>query len=66
MNVLGGDVIFTRDPAFIKAILTSTEPQTHALVFEKGPWLDGVLGDLLGKGVFNSDGLQWKGERLAQ
>jgi len=50
LNVLGGQVIWTRDPAFIKAILTSTEPASHALVYEKGVWLHDVLGDFLGQG----------------
>lgn len=50
LNILGGQVIWTRDPAFIKAILTSTEPVSHSLVYEKGVWLHDVLGDFLGQG----------------
>ncbi|ORY73252.1 cytochrome P450 [Leucosporidium creatinivorum] len=63
MNVLGGNVVWTRDPAFIKAILTSTEPASHALVYEKGVWLHDVLEDFLGQGIFNSDGEMWKTHR---
>lgn len=65
MHVLGGDVLWSRDPAFIKAILTSTEPTSHALIYEKGPWLANVLGDFLGQGIFNSDGDVWKSEPSA-
>ncbi|KAK4053493.1 hypothetical protein OIV83_001660 [Microbotryomycetes sp. JL201] len=56
INVLGGDALFTQDPQVIKAILT--EPSFPKYI--KGPWLDGVLGDLLGTGIFNSDGARWK------
>ncbi|KAK4050918.1 Cytochrome P450 monooxygenase [Microbotryomycetes sp. JL221] len=67
INVLGGDALFTRDPNVIKAILTSTSPSTSTepspLKYVKGPWLDGVLGDLLGSGIFNADGKVWKEHR---
>ncbi|KAM0788535.1 hypothetical protein ACM66B_001663 [Microbotryomycetes sp. NB124-2] len=59
VNVLGGDALFTRDPLVIKAILT--EPSFPKYI--KGGWLDGVLGDLLGQGIFNSDGSRWKSHR---
>lgn len=37
---------------FAQAVLTETE--NGFLKFEKGPFLDGILGDLLGKGIFVS------------
>jgi hypothetical protein len=57
-GILGGDVIWTRDPAWIKAILTDPSFTNY----EKGEWLDGIIGDFLGRGIFNSDGDMWRGE----
>ncbi|KAI9324739.1 cytochrome P450 [Zopfochytrium polystomum] len=51
-------VIATIDPAVIEFVLKS-----EFASFEKGPFFRGNFHDLLGDGIFNTDGERWKAQR---
>lgn len=50
--------LLTRDPAMVEAVLS-----VHFDAFEKGPEFRTRFEPLLGHGIFNSDGDQWKFQR---
>ncbi|PKA66839.1 Cytochrome P450 94A1 [Apostasia shenzhenica] len=56
VHVLGSAV--TADPANVKHIL-----QARFDVYPKGAAFSAVLGDLLGRGIFNADGEDWRFQR---
>lgn len=53
-NILGTWYVSTADPENVKAILA-----TQFREFELGPMRASVLGPLLGRGIFTSDGEEW-------
>ncbi|XP_057517729.1 cytochrome P450 94A2-like [Amaranthus tricolor] len=55
---LGVKSILTADPIIVEHIL-----KTRFSIYQKGPFQKGVLRDLLGDGIFNSDGETWKVQR---
>ncbi|KAK4698894.1 hypothetical protein P7C70_g7375, partial [Phenoliferia sp. Uapishka_3] len=56
MRIFGLPSIFTKDPNFVKHMLTG-DSFTN---FEKGEWFNGMFADFLGNGIFNSDREMWK------
>uniref|UniRef100_A0A2P2IZ73 Cytochrome P450 n=1 Tax=Rhizophora mucronata TaxID=61149 RepID=A0A2P2IZ73_RHIMU len=57
-GVLGRKLVITGNPANVQHIL-----KTHFHIYEKGDNMKRVLFDLLGNGIFNSDGDTWKFQR---
>lgn len=57
-RILFEDRIFTTEPAYIKMILA-----TDFEKFGKGNRFHGLMGPLLGHGIFNTDGAPWKFHR---
>ncbi|GAB4830494.1 hypothetical protein Ancab_020205 [Ancistrocladus abbreviatus] len=55
---LGEQQIFTSNPANVECIL-----KTHFSIYQKGASYSIALQDLLGHGIFNSDGHEWKFQR---
>ncbi|GAB4830492.1 hypothetical protein Ancab_020203 [Ancistrocladus abbreviatus] len=55
---LGEQQIFTANPANVECML-----KTHFSIYQKGTSLTIVLQDLLGHGIFNSNGHEWKFQR---
>ncbi|KAF7305559.1 Cytochrome P450 [Mycena chlorophos] len=57
-RILWVDHIFTVSPDHLKTVLA-----TNFDTFQKGPYLQGIMRSVLGNGIFNSDGEQWKYHR---
>lgn len=58
LGLFGGTVIFSKDTAVMKRMLTGTTFPNYS----KGDWFNGIMRDFLGSGIFNSDHEEWKGE----
>ncbi|KAG8865748.1 hypothetical protein FRB97_004446, partial [Tulasnella sp. 331] len=58
LKIFGADIIFTSNPAYVKQILA-----TDFSMWIKGDDFIVPMKDLLGDGVFNSDGAMWKFHR---
>nr|GAT57937.1 cytochrome P450 [Mycena chlorophos] len=57
-RILWVDHIFTVSPDHLKSVLATSFDE-----FQKGPYLQGIMRSVLGSGIFNSDGEQWKYHR---
>ncbi|KAG0195570.1 hypothetical protein BGX31_006059, partial [Mortierella sp. GBA43] len=53
-----GRMIQVDSPESVEHVL-----KTNFWSYEKGPILRGIMGDLLGKGIFGADGPEWKFQR---
>lgn len=58
VKILGLDFIETSNPANVEYIL-----KTNFENYPKGEYFRGIIGDLLGLGIFNADGNLWKQQR---
>ena len=52
------DYVFTTNPKNVEHIL-----KTNFANYEKGPFFRNSFHDLLGNGIFNADGVDWKSQR---
>lgn len=60
LRPLGGSVVYSQDPDVARHILAINQPN-----YVKGRFLNELFDDVLGSGIFNSDGEQWKTHRQA-
>ncbi|KAJ8434054.1 hypothetical protein Cgig2_004634 [Carnegiea gigantea] len=57
-RLMGFRQVITADPAVVEHML-----KTHFPIYQKGPFQQSVLGDFMGRGIFNADGETWKFQR---
>jgi hypothetical protein len=60
LGLFWGTVIFSKDTAVMKRMLTGTSFANYG----KGEWFQSMMRDFLGSGIFNSDHDEWKGDSI--